>query len=424
MWVGISSVGDVRDARRRRHLGAPQPWRAGRLHPTRIPCSASASTSSSRRPASRRTLYQQNHCGVYRSDDGGLAWTEITPACHPSSASPWSAIRGTRPRRGSSPSTAPTRPLMPDAAAASGGPGPRRRAGTPGSRPAQEHAYVGVLREAMAVDRLDPVGVAFGTGSGELWTSADEGASWQQAAARLPPVWSVEALVVDGDGRGHRRPARSLVALFPGAERRCVVPGGTVGEVIEELEARLPGMRDRLLTAGPVIREHLKSSSTGSGPASARPWATTRRPRHPGGVGRVGRVRGRCDQRAQRGAVQLARRRPRCRGDGPARGGGSPRRLPPGRRGRGRPGSRVPVERDRAGEGRVAGPEGGPRDAAIEAQHPPAPVERSSSCDASSAITIATVASWAGTRRGGARWRRRGRVEGVGVEVGGQLGRW
>ncbi len=50
---------------------------------------------------------------------------------------------------------------------------------------------------------------------------------------------------------------RSLVALFPGAERRCVVAGGTVGEVIEELEARLPGMRDRLLTAGPAIREHL-----------------------------------------------------------------------------------------------------------------------------------------------------------------------
>ncbi len=50
---------------------------------------------------------------------------------------------------------------------------------------------------------------------------------------------------------------RSLVALFPGSERRCVVAGGTVGEVIEELEARLPGMRDRLLTAGPAIREHL-----------------------------------------------------------------------------------------------------------------------------------------------------------------------
>ncbi len=88
---------------------------------------------------------------------------------------------------------------MPDAAAAvwrtrdRGASWERLAAGLP-----QEHAYVGVLREAMAVDRLDPVGVTFGTSGGELWTSADEGASWHQVAAHLPDVWSVEALVLDG----------------------------------------------------------------------------------------------------------------------------------------------------------------------------------------------------------------------------------
>jgi len=50
---------------------------------------------------------------------------------------------------------------------------------------------------------------------------------------------------------------RSLVALFPGLERRCVVPGATVAEVIAGLEARVPGIGDRLLAAGPAIREHL-----------------------------------------------------------------------------------------------------------------------------------------------------------------------
>jgi molybdopterin converting factor small subunit len=50
---------------------------------------------------------------------------------------------------------------------------------------------------------------------------------------------------------------RSLVALFPGAERRCVVPGATVAEVIAALEVRVPGIADRLLAAGPAIREHL-----------------------------------------------------------------------------------------------------------------------------------------------------------------------
>ncbi len=50
---------------------------------------------------------------------------------------------------------------------------------------------------------------------------------------------------------------RSLTALFPGAERRCVVPGATVAEVVAALDARVPGMADRLVAAGPTIREHL-----------------------------------------------------------------------------------------------------------------------------------------------------------------------
>ena len=50
---------------------------------------------------------------------------------------------------------------------------------------------------------------------------------------------------------------RSLVALFPGAERRHRVEGTTVAEVIDGLEAVVPGIRNRLLDAGPVIRTHL-----------------------------------------------------------------------------------------------------------------------------------------------------------------------
>jgi molybdopterin converting factor small subunit len=50
---------------------------------------------------------------------------------------------------------------------------------------------------------------------------------------------------------------RSLVALFPGVDRRCVVPGATVAEVIAALEERVPGTADRLLATGPAIREHL-----------------------------------------------------------------------------------------------------------------------------------------------------------------------
>ena len=50
---------------------------------------------------------------------------------------------------------------------------------------------------------------------------------------------------------------RSLVALFPGAPRRIDVSGATVAEVIADLDAKVPGIRNRLVDAGPVIRTHI-----------------------------------------------------------------------------------------------------------------------------------------------------------------------
>jgi molybdopterin synthase sulfur carrier subunit len=50
---------------------------------------------------------------------------------------------------------------------------------------------------------------------------------------------------------------RTLVELFPGAPRRLEVQAPSVGAVIDRLEATYPGMRNRLLDAGPRIRRHL-----------------------------------------------------------------------------------------------------------------------------------------------------------------------
>lgn len=50
---------------------------------------------------------------------------------------------------------------------------------------------------------------------------------------------------------------RSLVALFPGAERRYEADGATVLEVIDALDRRVPGLRNRVLDAGPSIRTHI-----------------------------------------------------------------------------------------------------------------------------------------------------------------------
>jgi hypothetical protein len=62
----------------------------------------------------------------------------------------------------------------------------------------QEAAFLGVLREAMAVDDRDPAGVYVGTSTGQLFGSADEGASWRLLADYLPPISSVETVRLEG----------------------------------------------------------------------------------------------------------------------------------------------------------------------------------------------------------------------------------
>jgi molybdopterin synthase sulfur carrier subunit len=50
---------------------------------------------------------------------------------------------------------------------------------------------------------------------------------------------------------------RSLVVLFPGADRRVTADGTTVGELIDALDRRWPGLRDRLCDRGPTLREFI-----------------------------------------------------------------------------------------------------------------------------------------------------------------------
>ncbi len=144
-------------------------------------------------------FYQQNHSGVYRSADAGRNWEDISEglpsefgfvmAAHPRDTNTGWVIPLSHPEEGR---------LAPDGAFAvwrtsdRGDSWERHGDGLP-----QENAFVGVLREALAVDRLDPVGVFFGTSTGQLYGSADEGRTWNVVAANLPPIWSVETLVVD-----------------------------------------------------------------------------------------------------------------------------------------------------------------------------------------------------------------------------------
>lgn len=52
-------------------------------------------------------------------------------------------------------------------------------------------AWWTVKRQCLAADAHDTVGLYFGTTSGEVWASADEGARWARIAEHLPHIYSV-----------------------------------------------------------------------------------------------------------------------------------------------------------------------------------------------------------------------------------------
>ncbi len=69
----------------------------------------------------------------------------------------------------------------------------------------QKCAYETVLRDTITADSFDPVGIYFGTRSGQLFGSRDEGRTWQKILEGLPSVVCVRNAVF-GDGSGESRP--------------------------------------------------------------------------------------------------------------------------------------------------------------------------------------------------------------------------
>jgi len=151
-------------------------------------------------PARSGRLYQQNHIGVYRSDNNADSWERIDKGL------PYDFGFGLALNPADS-ETCYVTPLEPQGGMYRATSGKFRVYRLRGSNGApsweelenglpSEGAYLSVLREGMANDTMDPCGVYVGTGTGQIFHSADAGASWRPIAAHLPPILSVSAAVV------------------------------------------------------------------------------------------------------------------------------------------------------------------------------------------------------------------------------------
>jgi len=144
-------------------------------------------------PARPRTLFMQKHWDVMRSDDAGESWREVSGNLPTDFGFPIDV-------HAHEPETIYVVPIKSDSEHYP--PGGRLRVyrsrtggnewealtkGLP-----QRNCYVNVLRDAMAVDAIDPCGVYFGTTGGQVYASADAGDSWNPIVRNLPAVLSVE----------------------------------------------------------------------------------------------------------------------------------------------------------------------------------------------------------------------------------------
>jgi hypothetical protein len=152
-------------------------------------------------PSNPDRLYQQNHCGIYRLDRPSETWTRIgrkmpkrvgdvgfPMVAHPRDAeTAWVC-----PMDGTSvwPRTSPQGKAAVYVTRNGGKTWQRLYAGLP-----ETQAWWTVKRQAMTADASDPVGLYFGTTSGELWMSRDEGRRWVCIAQHLPEIYAVEAAV-------------------------------------------------------------------------------------------------------------------------------------------------------------------------------------------------------------------------------------
>ncbi len=144
-------------------------------------------------PSRPDVLFMQKHWDVMRSDDGGGSWAEVSGNLPSDFGFPID-VHAHEPEtiyvvpiKSDSEHYPPDGKLRVYRSRTGGNEWEALTSGLP-----QENCYVNVLRDAMAVDSLEPCGIYFGTTGGQVYVSPDDGDHWAPIVRDLPAVLSVE----------------------------------------------------------------------------------------------------------------------------------------------------------------------------------------------------------------------------------------
>lgn len=144
-------------------------------------------------PSKPERLFLQNHWGLYRSDDWGDSWTDIANGVpsdfgfamvmHPHDTDTVYIV----PLESDQFRCTPEAKLRVYRTSDAGASWEPLTEGLP-----QKDAYETVLRDCLAADSMEQAGIYFGTRSGKVYGSFDDGATWREIADSLPPVVCVK----------------------------------------------------------------------------------------------------------------------------------------------------------------------------------------------------------------------------------------
>jgi photosystem II stability/assembly factor-like uncharacterized protein len=210
MYVGISAGGVYRTTDAGKTWTAQNQGIRVTFQPDKYPEFGQCVHKMAMHPARPERIFLQNHWGLYRSDDGAESWSEIGNGVPSDFGFPIVV----HPRK---PECVYVVPVESDEFRCSCDGRLRvyrtRNAGASWEPLArglpQKGAYETVLRDAMTTDSLNPAGLYFGTRSGQLFGSSDEGRSWEKIHGGLPAVVCVRSAVVeDAPGSPARRARR------------------------------------------------------------------------------------------------------------------------------------------------------------------------------------------------------------------------